>query len=244
MENTNKYTLEIITDPTVLTECFELRYEIYSKAFPKSIKQTLNHMETDQFDHRSIHLGLFYESSGIRYLVGYSRFILPAVYKNKYRAYLITSHANYPIKNEMTADFDLHLMADLPQKYRSELSSFCYELKNQRKTFIETSRFIVREEHRGLAVSSFFTNSMMLIAKKLKVEYAFFSCSESHTPYYLRAGLTKFPGIETYVNQRFGDRFIIFGTDLNKIYRNSFNIVIIDSSEGKGANLFKVQQAA
>jgi hypothetical protein len=239
-----KYSLEIITDPTLLTECFELRYEIYSKVFPKSVKHSLNHVESDEFDCRSIHLGLFCESLGARNLIGYCRFILPAIHINKYSDYLIRSHFNYPNKRLMTGEFELHFIEGLPQEYRNEIGSFCSELKNHRMTFIETSRFIVREEHRGLAVTSFFTSSMILIAKKLKIDYAFFSCSESHMPYYLRAGLTKFPDIEIYVNQRFGDRFMVFGTDLNKVYQNSFNIVITDSPEGKGVNLFKAQQAA
>lgn len=244
MENPTNYSLEIIVDPVLLTECFKLRYEIYLKTFPKAVRQTLNHVESDQFDHRSIHIGLFNEGRTGRSLVGYTRFILPEKYSGRYADYLIASHELYPITNVKAGANRLHLQEDLPPKYQRLIESFCLGLVNQEKIFIETSRFIVRDNHRGLAVSSFFTKGMIFIAKKLKIDYAFFSCSESHMPYYLRSGLTKLPGIETHVNQRFGERFVVFGTELDKIHQNSFNIVMTDKQERINRNMFKIQCAA
>ncbi|MEO5570419.1 MAG: GNAT family N-acyltransferase, partial [Bacteroidia bacterium] len=84
METTLKYSVSIMTNPEQLTEALSLRYRTYKKVYPKITETLTQPYETDGFDTRSIHLGLYAERGGKKILAGYSRLIIPPVYENKY----------------------------------------------------------------------------------------------------------------------------------------------------------------
>ncbi len=214
MNTTLTYSVQIITQDDQLTEALNLRYRIYKKVYPKITENNIRPFESDAFDWRSIHLGLFCNVNGDKKLAGYCRLILPKAFQKQFSYLLIRNHTQYLQQKEMYNQklaFMERLSADSFQK----VSAFCNQLENAKIPYIETSRFIIGEEHRSISLSTFFASSMFAVCDSLKIKYTFFTCPAHHVSFYNKLGLTLFPGVAQFDNQIFGTQFVVFGTKLN-----------------------------
>lgn len=220
MNTTLKYTVQIIKDAGQLTEAISLRYRTYKKTYPKLLENSTRLYESDVFDSRSIHLGLYCEAAFGKSLAGYCRLIIPEYFKDSYQQYLIKNHHLYPAKNSEIENERLALFQYTPNNHSRVIKSFCRELEEKEQAYSETSRFIIDDEHRSLSLSAFFAHSMFAIATSLKMEFNFFSCDEHHAAFYKKNGLTMFPELEPYHNHIFQRNDCIFGTDLNATNAN------------------------
>jgi hypothetical protein len=214
MKSSLKYSVQLISDTDQLTEALCLRYAVYSNVYPKVIENLDHPFESDAFDMRSIHLGLYCEDAGNRKLAGYCRLILPEYFENKFETLLIKQHPQYLSEVQNLASKKLPLIEWLPNKESKTINSFCDTLESGRIIYVETSRFIIAEEHRSLSLSSFFVSSMFAVCESLNISYSFFTCTQHHVPFYSKYGLTLFPGIATFENEAFGKDYVVFGTDL------------------------------
>lgn len=215
MNPTLNYTVQIITEPEQLTEALSLRYKTYSKVYPKVTQKSARPFESDAFDSRSIHMGLYCERNGKKELAGYCRLIIPEYFKDSYAEYFIQHHDFYPTENLSIIAARLGFFKYAPESYTQVINSFCQELEGKEQFYAETSRLIIDEEHRSLSLSAFFTQSMFAIAASLKMKFNFFSADKHHAAFYQKNGLTPFQGLEPYSNTLFERDDVIFGTDLN-----------------------------
>ncbi|MEO5572371.1 MAG: hypothetical protein ABIS37_15685, partial [Bacteroidia bacterium] len=191
------------------------RYRTYKKVYPKITETLTQPYETDGFDTRSIHLGLYSETGNTKKLTGYCRLILPEAYQNLYSEYMIKSHYLYPsdfLKQSLDRMYFLKLT---PSAHQKTVNSYCRNLEETGKIYAETSRFIIEEAHRNLSLSAFFAQSMFAIAESLNMDYNFFSCNIHHSVFYKKYGLTPFEPAPNYQNDLFEREDAIFGTQLN-----------------------------
>lgn len=213
MNTSLKYSVQIIKEQDQLTEALSLRYKVYKKVYPRFFKEDVTqNYESDEFDERSIHLGLYFESDSVKKLAGYCRLILPQ--------YFISSFCNVVVKNHPLylnigdcASIEKVALNGLPVQDRQTINSFCNSLEMQKLMYAETSRFIIEEEHRNISLSSFFVLSMWATYELLNIKYSFFSAFQHHIVFYKRFGLTLFPSIASYDTEAFGPH-VIFGTDM------------------------------
>ncbi len=216
MNNNLKYTIEIITNADKLIEAFSLRYNVYKKAFPSITANSKELYESDAFDCRSIHLGLYCENDTERKLAGYSRLVVPPFFSKRFFKMFVNCHPvyNYQLLNSATQN--LPLVSVLPDaNYYETINSYCNKLEFEKKVYFETSRFIISEQYRSLSISSFFVRGMMAIARSLQLEYSFFACYVSHSAFYKKVGLTPFSNLCPFDCKPYPDQQInLFGSDL------------------------------
>jgi hypothetical protein len=210
-----KYSVQIITDAEQLTEALNLRYRIYKKVYPKYNSNCDGPFESDSFDSRSIHLGLYCESGNEKKLAGYCRLIVPEYFADRFSGFLVKQHPEYLKVNQNSAGHRLCLIERLPDEDYGKINSFCDSLEEKKIIYAETSRFIIEEEHRSISLSFFFVSSMMAICESLHIRYSFFTCTHHHVSFYKKFGLSLFPGIVPFDNEIFGMQYVVFGTDLN-----------------------------
>lgn len=234
MDTSIKYSVQIIKGQDQLTEALNLRYKVYRKVYPRLFKDNdTQTYESDAFDGRSIHLGLYCENDFEKKLAGYCRLILPKFFSKAYSHVLINAHPNYVSEDKNAAEEKLAMLRRMPYNYQLIINSFCDDLENQNKQYIETSRFIIDEEHRSFSLSAFFVSSMFAVSESLNIKFCFFECSHHHTPFYSKYGLTLFPGIAPYDDDLFGNQYVIFGTDLEivKARQNTIKSFILQLGE-------------
>jgi len=215
MNTSLTYSVQIITDSEQLTEALSLRYRTYKKVYPKLLENSNRFYETDAFDSRSIHLGLYCEDGEGKKLAGYCRLILPEFLENKFSGIFIKEHPQYlkDIKNSQKEK--LAMMERMPESDCKTINSYCSSLEEKEIIYAETSRFIVDEEHRSISLTSFFVSSMFAIAASLKMGYVFFECQPHHMAFYKRFGFTLFSRISIFDDPILEAPQAIFGTDLN-----------------------------
>ena len=210
-----KYSVQLITSEDQLTKALKLRYRIYKKVFPLLVKDLDQQQhESDKFDERSVHLGLYCEKGREKILAGYCRLVLPQYFSNKFLDVLIQSHGLYPHTCGSKSNEKMASIEKMPEEIQHKINSFCTFLESGEVIYAETSRFIIDEEHHSISLASFFVSSMFAICESLNIKYSFFTCSHHHVPFYKRFGLTLFSGIEPYDNGIYGDQFVVFGTNL------------------------------
>lgn len=214
MNTSLKYSVQLITDAALLTEALNLRYRIYKKVYPKSVEKLEQPYESDAFDSRSIHLGLYCENGIEKRLAGYCRLVLPLFCRDKFENLLVNEHAHY-LNQSQNSKEKLALIERLQYEDHIKINSFCNSLEAENVIYAETSRFIIDEQHRSLSLSSFFVSSMFAVCESLNIKYSFFTCTHHHVPFYNKYGLTLFPGIAPFDNEVFGKQYVVFGTDLN-----------------------------
>ncbi|MEO5572372.1 MAG: GNAT family N-acyltransferase [Bacteroidia bacterium] len=225
MENKLKYSVNIITDPEQSTEALNLRYRTYKRVYPKLLNPHNEPYESDSFDSRSIHLGLFCENGAEKKLAGYCRLITPPVFANKFSHLLLSEHPKYFKELHKETTDRIGLIERLPNPdFKLKIDSFCSNLESENIMYTETSRFIIDEDHRSISLSAFFVSSMIAVCNSLELRYNFFTCVNHHIAFYNRFGLTLFPGIEPFDNEVFGKQYVIFGSDLS--LANSFQSTI------------------
>lgn len=216
MNNILKYRIEIITDADKLTEALSLRYKIYSNTFPLTTVNLNGPYESDEYDCRSIHLGLYCENAEEKKLVGYSRLIIPKFYTKHFIQLFINNH---PLCNNEQYNYlhkSLPLFDMLPDlESVQKVKAYCKELESASKMYFEASRLIIDEQHRNLFIAAFFVNGMTATAKFFKLNYSFFACYISHATFYNKLGLTLFPGINQFNCKIYHHQKVnLFGTDL------------------------------
>jgi hypothetical protein len=213
-----KYSVQIMTDSHQLTEALSLRYRTYSKVFPKLTENLNRPYESDSFDARSIHLGLYSENGIEKKLAGYCRLIVPEFFEENFSNLLIKKHPKYLNKLQRSLAKKLAFIERLPGTDYERVNSFCNSLEEDKIIYAETSRFIIDENHRSISLSSFFVSSMFAVCESLKIKYSFFTCScQGHAAFYSKYGLTPFPGIAPFQNEIFRTQLVLFGTNLNVI---------------------------
>ena len=150
MKNFANYKVHIIDNAAQLTEALELRYKVYSNVYPKLFRNKTVTSEHDGFDRRSIHIGLYSELEGEKKLAGYCRLILPEFFKARFSNLLIAEHPFY--RSEVPVE-RMSVSARLPRQGSYEkIESLCRQFEQSDSVYIETSRFILAEEHRGLSL--------------------------------------------------------------------------------------------
>lgn len=214
MNSSLTYSTQIITEADQLTEALSLRYKTYSKVYPKLTENSSRPYESDSFDSRSIHLGLYCENGIEKKLAGYCRLILPEYFESNFSNLLLKQHPEYLNEKRESAREKMALCERLPETDNKKINSFCNTLETEKIIYAETSRFIIDEEHRSLSLSAFFVASMFAVCESLNIKYSFFTCTHHHVPFYSKYGLTLFPGIAPFDNEIFGTQYVIFGTDL------------------------------
>lgn len=222
-----KYSVQIITGTDQLTEALNLRYRVYKKVYPLLFdKENVEQKhESDEFDRRSVHLGLYCENDSEKKLAGYCRLILPEYIPDYFSNVLIEKHPLYLNASDFAGKGKMTFIKSLPEQNRHTINSFCKSLEQREIIYAETSRFIIDEEHRSMSLSTFFVSGMFAICGSLNIKYSFFTCTYHHVAFYSKYGLTLFPGIGLYENKIFGE-LVIFGTDLG--VANKFQTSIND----------------
>lgn len=215
MNSTLKYSVRLITEAEKLTEALNLRYKTYKNSYPKLVENTTRPFETDEFDRRSLHLGLYCENGEENILAGYCRLILPQLFENDFTPFLFKCHPEYTIKSKIVVKEKLAYFKYLPLKDFKTINSFCSSLEEKKIVYSETSRFIVDDKHRSISLCSFFVSSLFAVCESLNIKYNFFLCSFHHAPFYSKSGLTLFPGIAPCNFNFSRDKQFLFGTDLS-----------------------------
>jgi hypothetical protein len=208
-----KYTVQIITSEEQLTGAFALRYRTYKKTYPNALKNLHHPFETDTYDKRSIHLGLYVEIGSEKILAGYSRLVIPRAYEEGFEEFYFRKHPLYFIHKVFNyGSENLPLINLLPDSSTKEIvKGFCCKQETSCKIYCETSRFIIDEEHRSLSLSAFFVSGMIAICHSLHIDYCFFQCDPHHVVFYKKFGIELFPGLENFDTYAFGKRVVIFG---------------------------------
>jgi hypothetical protein len=224
MNTTLKYSVQVITYVEQLTEAFNLRYRIYKKVYPRLFRNDSPNFESDAFDARSIHLGLYCENRNEKKLAGYCRLILPEYFENDFADWLIKDYPEYIDGIQKSSKDKMAFIERLPKESYENINSFCTNLEMKRTVYAETSRFIIEEDHRSISLCYFFVSSMMAICQSLKIRYSFFTCTHHHISFYNKLGLTLFPDILPFDNEIFGKQYVIFGTDLDIVNKNHISL--------------------
>lgn len=214
MNTSLTYTVQIINEQEQLTEALSLRYRTYKKVYPKSTETCTRPYETDGFDSRSIHLGLYCENGSERKLAGYCRLVLPEYFESDFSNLLVKQHPEYLNGMQKAVTEKMALSERLSYEDSEKINIFCNSLETEKIIYAETSRFIIDEEHRSMSLSAFFVSSMFAVCESLDIKYSFFTCTHHHVPFYSKYGLTLFPDIAPFDNEVFGTQYVIFGTDL------------------------------
>ena len=211
-----QYTVQIIADVNQLSEALNLRYRVYKKAYPLLLGNNQGQeYETDEFDKRSVHLGLYYENNENKKLAGYCRFILPTKFSEHYSKILLKECPLYNKRMDNACAEKLAFIEKLPHEHKEKVISFCNSLEERNVIYTETSRFIIEEEHSSILLASFFVLCMFTICDGLKIKYSFLSCPHHHAAFYKRFRLTPFQGLLPYNTETYATSHIIFGTDLS-----------------------------
>lgn len=214
MKQEIKYSVSFIKDADALTQAMLLRYVTYKTYYPGLTSSFEFPYETDVLDRRSIHLALYCEDGSFKELAGYCRLVLPEVYTGKYQDYILKKHPFYPEEQMNVKMFRLFFMKLLPEEDLKTVNTYFDALETDKKIYAETGRFIIKEKHRSIVLSSFFAQSIFATALALHMNFNFFSCDIHHAMFYKRLGLTPLePGLR-YSNAVFKRTDIIFGTNL------------------------------
>jgi hypothetical protein len=214
MNNLYKYSVEFITDKGALTEALCLRYNIYKTTFPLLTAHHMQPYEWDEFDVRSIHLGLYYNDNNNKKLAGYCRLVLPEFFINDFAYLLVTNHAGFN-KNIYIKERMVFMKQLVNDNDRNKINLFCSNLETLNKPYIETSRFMIDEEHRSAILSVFFVSGMIAASKYLDIHYCFFACRPHHIAFYNRFGFYIYPDLTPIDNEIYGRQYVIFGTDFS-----------------------------
>lgn len=105
MDTALKYSVQLLDSVEQLSGAFQLRYKTYKVAYPNSITYSTYEFETDIYDPRSIHIGLFAASNTGKTMVGYSRLIIPPAFEKRFANLCFKNHPmyfkHYKSKNKM-----------------------------------------------------------------------------------------------------------------------------------------------
>lgn len=209
------YFVQIIKTEHQLTEAMELRYRVYKKTYPKIVEHLTQPYETDYFDSRSIHIGLYCNADGVTKLAGYCRLILPEYFKGGFDPFLVKSHPFYNYETFDVKHERFHFLKLLPFDKYNELNDYCKQMEAKNYQCTDVSRFLTDDEHRSISLTIFFAKSMFAIAQNAGIKFAFFSCDEHHAAFYKKLGLTLYEKEYSCLNKLFQRREVIFGTDLS-----------------------------
>lgn len=203
-----RYVVRIIKDENQLTEAMKLRCRTYAKTYPKAVEHCTSGYESDEFDHRSIHLGLYYEVAGECTLAGYCRMILPPALAKDFEQWLITAHPLYPSAISSECDEDkLPIIKNLLDKEKQQtIISIVRDWENQNEAYAEMSRMIIDEEHRSLALATFFTESFYAVSQSIRVRQHLFVTDDQHTSFFSRFGLNLMEGMNNVEFKVWGNR--------------------------------------
>lgn len=219
MNSLLKYTVQILSSDQ-LAEAFEFRYKAYKKSYPLAMENIRVQYETDIYDVRSIHLGLFASENGKKILAGYSRLVIPVCIEENYTHLFTKEHSYYSLHKEFNYGSEtLPLLNFLPSlEAKEKVESFCNDLIKSNNSYCETSRFIIDEAHRSISLSAFFVSGMIAICHSLNISYCFFHCDPHHAAFYKKFGITVFPGLESYDVKVWGKRTVIFGSVIKALH--------------------------
>lgn len=217
MKTNLRYTVEIITNADDLTEVFSLRYKVYRKEFPALTKHHKEPFEWDEFDIRSIHLGLYCENAEGKKLAGYCRLIIPMFFSESYSHFLINNSAKYILNKEASKEklaFIKQLQCD---EDHSKLNTLFKKLEAENKFYIEGSRLIIDDKHKNIQVFSFFMAAIFAIGKFLDVNYFFVSCAHHHAAFYKNLGMDLLTFEVNYGTESNVKLLPVFGAFLNNL---------------------------
>ena len=215
MKSHSSYSAQIITDVNQLTEALNLRYRIYKKAYPLLLgSNPEQEYETDVFDKRSVHLGLYCENNEEKKLAGYCRFILPEKFSGQYTHLLLKECPLYQVASDKIFEEKLAFIEKLPDYHKEKVITLCNSLEEKNVIYAETSRFIIEEEHSSILLTSFFVLCMFTLCDALKIKYSFLSCPQHHATFYKRFRLTPFESLLPYTTDIYASSHVVFGTDL------------------------------
>ncbi len=229
MDSTLKYSVQIIRTEDRLTDAFALRYRTYKKVYPNALENLHIPFETDEYDKRSIHLGLYLETGSERILVGYSRLVMPMVYEHRFSDFYFRNHPLYFIHKYFSyGSENLPLINLLPHANSKDvIKRFCDSQEAGKQVYCETSRFIIDEGHRSMSLSAFFVSGMIAICHSFNIDYCFFQCDPHHVTFYKKFGIQIFPGLENFDTYAFGKRVVIFGAVIKALKLLEVTITVL-----------------
>lgn len=214
MLSTSKYSVHLITESDQLTKALSLRHNVNKNVNLKLREKTNRAFESDSFDNRSLHIGLYYNNGNKNELAGYCRLILPENFESDYLKLLISKNPENLKKCTESSDQKLACQELLTIDDYELLNSFCMYLEDQKIVYSETSHFIVDEKHRNQTTCSLFVSYLFDISESLNIEYTFFSSSPQEVPLHSKYGLISFAGIKLLGKNIQEENLFVFGINL------------------------------
>ena len=156
------YSVRIISDAEELANAFRLRYRIYKTTYPKAVEMITEDFETDVYDLRSVHLGLYAESGNNSTLVGYTRLVIPQVFASQYDVLFFRQHPMYRIRKSCEQPERIAMLDGLDDLLvRGVVDSHCLTMERRNEVYCEISRFIIDNCHRSLSLATFFVTRVV-----------------------------------------------------------------------------------
>jgi hypothetical protein len=215
MAPSSNISLRIIQNEQQITEALQFRFRIYRKVFPKCVEGLAEPFESDLYDTRSIHLGMY--GNDTNKLIAYCRMILPPAYQSQFSQWMVKQHPKFMklhagLSKTQRLAFINHIT---PHGVRAKINSYCKSLEKNNDTYIEMSRLIIDEEYRSIALSTFFISGVIAVCNSLNISYTLFTCDHHHQSFYQKFGLNRYKDIEPFYTDFWNRRVVFYGSELD-----------------------------
>jgi predicted GNAT family N-acyltransferase len=208
------YTFREITEADELEKAFRFRYKVYTGCTNICfLKPNENSIDVDTFDLHSRHYGIFTQGgeivANIRVVLDKNEFHNDNVYDIAKKNNVLSESIN-SIKEIMKAevcDYPFLSYSSVPKSVKSDYM----ELRTNNVGFAEAGRLIIKEEYRGIRLSSLLLDCAMVLFILICHEnkYAVLCCDEHHRLFYEKYGFRPFGD---------GQQYDIYGTNKLSMY--------------------------
>jgi predicted GNAT family N-acyltransferase len=208
------YSFREIIDADELEKAFRFRYEVYTSCSNIGfLKPNEKKIDIDIFDLHSKHYGIFTQDgeivANIRVVLDKGEFQNDNVFKIARKLNLLYSSvdSNQEIKIFETCDYPFLSYSSVP----SSVKSHYQKLRSNKIGFAEAGRLIIKEEYRGIRLSSLLLDCAMILFILICHEnkYAVLCCDEHHRLFYEKYGFRPFGD---------GQQYDIYGTSKLSMY--------------------------
>jgi predicted GNAT family N-acyltransferase len=208
------YTFREITEVEELERAFRFRYEIYTSCSNIGfLKPNESRIDIDNYDLHSRHYGIFTIDgkmvANIRVVLDKVEFHNDNVFKiaKKFQVLDKSINSSQQILKSKVSDYPFLSYSTVPGSVRTHYQ----ELKTIKVSFAEAGRLIIKEEHRGIRLSSFLLDCAMVLFTIICNEhkYAVLCCDEHHKLFYEKFGFSPFGD---------GHQYDIYGTNKLSMY--------------------------
>lgn len=214
MHSTQKFSVQLITESELLKDALRFRNKTKKPTNQNIQENADHHFESDAFDRRSLHIGLFYNNGVKKELAGYCRMIFPKFVTCDYLNFLIDNAPDFIKRPKFHSSEKLACIENLNIEDTALINSFCLSLEKEEIVYTETSHFIVDAKHCTQKTCSFFVSNLFAICNSLSIDYNFISCYPQDVLFYSNCGLILFAGIKLLGKDVSGQNLFVFGTNL------------------------------